>query len=104
MTFEFDKMSLKEMRDLRVRLDRAINGYEDRKRREALAALEEAAREHGFNLAELTGAKPTRRGGAIAPKYANPQDQTMTWTGRGRKPRWVQEYLDSGKALDDLLL
>ncbi|WP_407672187.1 H-NS histone family protein [Paracoccus sediminilitoris] len=96
-------MSLKEMRELRTRLDRAINSYEDRKRREALQAIEEAAKEHGFNLAELTGSKP-RRAGTVAPKYANPQDPTMTWTGRGRKPRWVQENLAEGKELDDLLI
>jgi len=103
MNIDFDQMSLKEMRELRTRLDRAINSYEDRKRREALAAIEEAAREHGFNLADLTGGK-NRRTGSVAPKYANPQDPTMTWTGRGRKPRWVQESLTEGKELDDLLI
>ncbi len=103
MNIDFDTMSLKEMRDLRSRLDRAINSYEDRKRREALAAIEEAARQHGFNLSDLTGAK-TRRAGVVAPKYANPVDPTMTWTGRGRKPRWVQENLDGGKQLEDLLI
>ena len=103
MNFDLDKMTLKELRDLRARLDRAINSYEDRKRREALAAIEEAAREHGFNLADLTGAKP-RRTGTVAPKYVNPNDPTMTWTGRGRKPRWVQENLEGGKQLDDLLI
>ncbi|MCG6111099.1 MAG: H-NS histone family protein [Paracoccus sp.] len=103
MTIDFDKMSLKEMRDMRTKLDRAINSYEDRKRREAMTAIEEAAREHGFNLAELTGTKP-RKTGTVAPKYANPQDPTMTWTGRGRKPRWVQESLDGGKTLDDLAI
>ena len=103
MSIDFDNMSLKEMRDLRTRLDRAINSYEDRKRREALSAIEEAAREHGFNLAELTGGKP-RRTGTVAPKYANPEDPTMTWTGRGRKPRWVQENLAEGKDLEDLLI
>ena len=103
MSIDFDTRSLKEMRDLRTKLDRAINSYEDRKRREAMTAIEEAAREHGFNLAELTGSKP-RKTGTVAPKYANPQDPTMTWTGRGRKPRWVQENLESGKELDDLLI
>ncbi|ODT58906.1 MULTISPECIES: H-NS histone family protein [Paracoccus] len=103
MIIDFDKMSLKEMRDMRTKLDRAINSYEDRKRREAMTAIEEAAREHGFNLAELTGAKP-RKTGTVAPKYANPQDPTMTWTGRGRKPRWVQESLDGGKTLEDLAI
>ncbi len=103
MSIDFDNMSLKEMRDLRSRLDRAINSYEDRKRREALTAIEEAAREHGFNLADLTGTK-VRRSGTVAPKYANPDDPTMTWTGRGRKPRWVQESLESGKQLEDLAI
>lgn len=103
MDLDFDQMTLKEMRDLRGKLDRAINSYEDRKRRQAIAAIEEAAREHGFNLADLTGGK-LRRGGSVAPKYANPDDPTMTWTGRGRKPRWVQESLDQGKELDDLLI
>ncbi|MDO5703600.1 MAG: H-NS histone family protein [Paracoccus sp. (in: a-proteobacteria)] len=103
MNIDIDKMDLKELRDMRAKLERAINSYEDRKRREALVAVEEAARTHGFNLAELTGGKP-RRSGTVAPKYANPEDPTMTWTGRGRKPRWVQDNLDSGKSMEDLLI
>ncbi|WP_410217157.1 H-NS family nucleoid-associated regulatory protein [Paracoccus sp. (in: a-proteobacteria)] len=103
MNIDIDTMSLKELRDLRTKLDRAINTYEDRKRREALAALESAAREHGFNLSELTGAK-TRRGGSVSAKFANPDDPSKTWTGRGRKPRWVQEQLDQGKSMDDLAI
>ena len=103
MSLDFDKMSLKEMQEVKVRLDRAINSYEDRKRREALAAVEQAAREHGFNLAELTGVK-TPRTGTVAPKYANPDDPTMTWSGRGRKPRWIVAHLEDGKELDDMLI
>lgn len=103
MDIDFDNMSLKEMRDIRSKLDRAINSYEDRKRRQALTAVESAAREHGFNLSDLTGSKAVK-GSKIAPKYANPQDPTMTWTGRGRRPQWVQENLDAGKALDDMVI
>lgn len=103
MDIDFDKLSLKELRDLRAKLERAINSYEDRKRREALAAVESAAREHGFNLAELTGSKP-KRAGTVAPKYVNPDDPTLTWTGRGRKPRWVLEAQENGKSLEDLLI
>lgn len=100
MTADLDAMSLKELRELRNKLDRAISTYEDRRKREALTAVENAAREFGFNLAELTAAKPARA--KVAAKYANPQDPSATWTGRGRKPRWVQEALDSGKSLQDL--
>ncbi len=99
---DLDNMPLKDLRDLRSKVDRAINGFEDRKRRAALAALEEAAREHGFSLNELTGTKTARRGAKIAAKYANPEDPTQTWTGRGRRPLWMQAALDSGKTLSDL--
>lgn len=100
MGIELDNMSLRELRDLRNKLDRAISTFEERRKREALAAAESAAREFGFNLSELTAGKLTR--GKVAPKYANPADPALTWTGRGRKPHWVQEHLDAGKKLEAL--
>ena len=33
-------------------------------------------------------------------KYANPEDPTQTWSGRGRKPIWVHESLEAGKSLE----
>lgn len=98
---DLNNMSLKELRELRTQVERSIISFEERRRREAIAALEEAAREHGFSLNELTGGKSARRG-KIAPKYVNPDDATQTWTGRGRRPHWVQAALASGKSLDDL--
>lgn len=102
MNIDLDAMQLSELRELRNKVERAINSYEERRKKEALAAVELAAREHGFNLAELTGVKVTRN--RIAAKYANPADAEQTWSGRGRKPRWVQEHLDSGRSLDDLAI
>lgn len=110
----FDAMSMEELRGLRGQLDRAIASFEDRKRREALAAIEAAAREHGFALADLTGkgGRGRRNTAAVAAsgrpagqaKYANPDEPSMTWSGRGRRPRWVSEQIDAGKSLDDLTI
>ncbi|MBA4490981.1 H-NS histone family protein [Paracoccus sp. S1E-3] len=102
---DLETLTLKELQELRGKVERAITSYEERKRREAMAAAEAAAREHGFSLNELTGAKVAgRRGGKVAPKYANPENAEQTWTGRGRRPQWVQEALASGKSLDDLAI
>ncbi|ARC36573.1 H-NS histone family protein [Paracoccus yeei] len=101
MELDLDKMSLRDLRDLRSKVDKAIATFEDRRKREALSAVENAAREFGFSLAELASAKGAGRG-RVAAKYANPEDPNATWTGRGRKPRWVQEALDAGKSLEDL--
>ena len=34
------------------------------------------------------------------PKYRDPVTGN-TWTGRGKKPRWLTDQLDAGKSLDD---
>ncbi len=103
MNDNLDKMSLKDLRNLRNKVERAIESFEDRRKREALAAAEEAAREHGFNLAELTAAK-ARRSAKVSAKYANPDDPEMTWSGRGRRPRWIQDKLEQGKSLEDMAI
>ena len=46
-----------------------------------------------------------RRGRKVAPKYCHPDQKTLTWTGRGRKPYWVVEWLASSKgSLDQLAI
>lgn len=103
MELDLNAMSLRDLKDLQTRVARAIATFEDRKKKEALAELEEKAREMGFSLAELTGvAAPGRKRASSAARYANPADPSDTWTGRGRKPRWFIDALAQGKTRDDL--
>jgi DNA-binding protein H-NS len=51
---------------------------------------------------EQTSKTPERRPyPAVLPKYRNPEQPSETWTGRGKKPRWVTAQLRSGKQIDD---
>jgi DNA-binding protein H-NS len=97
-------MSLKELKEVQIHVARAISTFEERKKKEALAELEEKARELGFSLAELTGVSSTRKRSPSAAKYANPADPTDTWSGRGRKPRWFKSALEEGKSPEDLAI
>jgi DNA-binding protein H-NS len=38
----------------------------------------------------------------VFPKFANPDEPSQVWAGRGKKPQWVLEKLASGLALEDL--
>jgi DNA-binding protein H-NS len=38
------------------------------------------------------------------PAYRNPRNSAETWTGRGRKPKWVREALARGVRLEDLAI
>lgn len=55
-----------------------------------------------FTLDEVLEARKLRK--PVAPKYRHPEDASMTWTGRGRRPRWVDDCLDSGHSMDDLVI
>lgn len=105
MADAIDKMTLEELQAHQKEVEAAIKGYEKKRKAEALAAVRETARAHGFTLEELMGgkspAKATTKGVA---KYANPADPSQTWTGRGRQPGWVKDALAAGKSLDTMAL
>ena len=37
-------------------------------------------------------------------RYANPADASQTWSGIGRKPAWLRDYLDDGSILEQFLI
>lgn len=102
LIIDLNSMSLKDLKDLQLQVTKAISGYEDRRKREALSELEERARAMGFSLAELTGVSVGRKRAPSTARYANPANRADTWSGRGRKPRWFSEALAKGKKPEDL--
>lgn len=34
--------------------------------------------------------------------YQHPEDPNTTWSGRGRKPGWILEWIESGKPVEEL--
>jgi DNA-binding protein H-NS len=94
-----DKMTLAELLKLQDRIATAIT----EKRVEETAATKEALRlmaeKAGFSLNELFGKRGGKRA-ASEIKYRNPKDASQTWTGRGRKPNWLNEALKKGAKID----
>jgi DNA-binding protein H-NS len=41
---------------------------------------------------------------SVQPKYQNPDNPGERWSGRGRKPKWVEEKLAQGRELADLAI
>ena len=101
MAIDLDKMSKEELTALIKDAEKALKTLETRRLAEAKKAAESAAKEYGFSLDELLGGG-SKKGTKSAPKYANPADKSQTWTGKGRKPNWVNAALEEGKSLDDL--
>jgi DNA-binding protein H-NS len=100
--FNIEAMSLKELKRLQKDPAKAISTFEDRQKSDARSKLEIIAKEMGYSLADLicTEVKPTRA--PAAAKYRHPENATLTWSGRGRKPLWFVAALEAGKSPEDL--
>lgn len=116
---DIGKLSISELRKLQKKVDLELKKRDDSAKRELLKKMQRMAAEHGMSIADVVGkpgpaeapaakprAKPAPKSSkakiVVAPKYRNPDDAAMTWTGRGRKPLWVQKCLDEGKTLEAL--
>lgn len=104
VTIDLNSLNLKELKELQSSVNKAVNGFEDRKRKEALSQVEEAARALGFTLSELTGTAVPRKRSPAMPKFANPANSSETWSGRGRKPRWFVAALKAGKKPENMAI
>jgi len=40
----------------------------------------------------------------VKPKYRHPKDMILTWSGRGKKPGWMQDWIAAGNDMKDLLI
>lgn len=116
MTIDIESLSLRELGAL-------VAAAEQRKalittRRPAAAVrrlLKATAAEAGYTIEELFGddaaetatpaRKPARRkAGKVAAKYRDPEYKRLTWTGRGRMPRWLAHKVSMGHKVTDFLI
>lgn len=108
---DLSNMSLADLRELEKRVDAAIGLRRDADVAAARKQIEDIAKSVGIPVQELVGtvrekgAKAAKGGaGSVAPRYQHPQDPSKKWTGRGRSPKWVKEWTDSGESLEKLLI
>jgi DNA-binding protein H-NS len=95
-----DKMSLKELIALEGKIKGAIAEARTKERSEVRSKVTALALSNGFSISELFGGKGGAKSKSVA-KYANPDDATDTWTGRGRKPNWLLARLKKGAKLSE---
>jgi len=96
------QLPLDEIREAARMIEREGKRRERETRKEAQQELKQVAQRYGFELEALVegGGNKGRRQNKVAPKYRDP-DSGKTWTGRGRKPKWVEAWLAAGNDLED---
>jgi DNA-binding protein H-NS len=100
---DLDKLDFDELKTLSKDIEKAIKKRETDNLKKARDAAEAAAKEYGFSLDEVTGAKTPRRNAEKSDaKYRNPDDAKQTWSGRGRQPQWYKDAVAGGRSPEEL--
>jgi DNA-binding protein H-NS len=97
MTYNLENMTIRELTKLQRDVNEAIETFTERAKRDAIAKLEAHAKELGFSLASLVGTGAVKEKTPAIAKFAHPDDPSITWSGRGRKPNWVLDVISSGR-------
>lgn len=103
MSIDISSLSVSELERLKGSIDSAIANRRDSELLNLRNAIDEMLEEAGFTLDEVLQARPTKKR-VIKPKYSNPANPEQTWSGRGRKPNWVEEWTSTGRSLDECLI
>lgn len=98
------QMSFQELRDLQEQIKRELKlraGQDKQKARDQILAI---AQQVGVPLKDLLVGFPGTRnkGGKVEARYRNPANADEQWTGRGRQPKWVRDWLAAGNSMDAL--
>ena len=100
-----DKLSLKDLITLELKVKKAIAMAKERERTELKHRIETMAQDSGFSVDELFArGRGAMKGRTVAPKYVNPDNSSETWTGRGRKPKWLVAKLSKGAKMDQFAI
>jgi len=100
--FDLEALSLSKLKKMQKDIAKAISTYQDRQKAEARTKVEAFARDLAYSLAELVG-NETKTARAPAPaKYRHPENPALTWSGRGRRPQWFMEALETGNMAEDM--
>jgi len=99
-----ENYSVKELRELRDRIDAAIIERQKVERTELRAKMQALAAASGLTLEDVLGTAKRGKGGKglVAVRYRDPENPAHTWTGRGRMPIWLADKLKKrGASKDD---
>lgn len=62
-----------------------------------IASLTQQAKDGGFSIGELFNLKREKKGGGgPVIRYRDPANADNAWTGRGRRPAWINTALENG--------
>ncbi len=94
-----------QLAQLQAQISDELESRAQIKRDALVSEIREKAEAAGISAEELIkafGGRGNKTRKPVAVKYRDPSDAGNTWTGRGRKPKWIEAKLAAGHSLESL--
>jgi DNA-binding protein H-NS len=104
VVMDISSFSLAELKTLQEQIKQEMKKREHDEMSKARDQIFAIARNIGVPLKDIIG-NPVQFKAAVPVRYRHPDNASLQWTGRGRQPGWIKDWMASGKSLDliDLL-
>ncbi|SFR61150.1 H-NS family nucleoid-associated regulatory protein [Thiomicrospira sp. ALE5] len=101
---DLEQMSLEALIQLEQDIKKTIQQKQHAEKKQLIDEFKARAASLGLSIdLVINDDKPAKKTGAkVAPKYQHPSNPSLTWTGRGRTPKWVEEQVSAGRSLASL--
>lgn len=105
MAVDISNLNQKQLNELIAKAEGRKKNIRQEKLVKLRKKINDLIKTEGYTFEDLYGTRRrSRRTGKVPPKYANPSNSAETWSGRGKRPRWFNAALKSGKKEKDLLI
>lgn len=89
-----DELTIPELKALSEQCNERIEQIKDSEIKKLRDEFEAKAETLGMTASGVLAFDANRRRVSGTPKYRNPADQAQTWTGRGKRPKWIRIFHD----------
>lgn len=104
---DLSTLSAAQLRELQQQIPAELKRREAQEKVNILNEVRAFAKARGYAIEELLTKESKAKsasGTKVRVKYRHPENAALEWTGRGRKPKWIESWLANGGALDNLLV
>lgn len=100
-----ESLTIEQLIELKKQIEIKIIEKQKQQKQRLIEEFTERAEKLGLSIEDLVSAQNNKRKPSakkLPPKFQHPENPELTWTGRGRKPLWIEEAFKHGLSLEQL--
>ena len=101
MAINYDDMSVAELGSVIADAQNAIQAKKEQEKEAVRVEAVSLIESRGYSVEDIFPSGKAKKKTKAPVTHRDPENPKNTWTGKGRKPKWLEEALMGGKELSE---